>query len=383
MGEGLFFRIFDRLSHPGENPESREARRSEEAEAAAYPKWKAWKLSYSHKDKWYNSSGGSEGCGVECPVEDLIYPQGVTQALDDKFGTASWLHQAPWNHRAWQDPLHQRLLQLVSDQYHDPNSPAREDAESMGFMDEQEYGFYMAKEHLRARRYGRRSRLDDVSGRKADDGSTYPDIIYITSAMSTLGYMSPQQAYRVGNGADTNIAFESHGSGKHNGETCPHRQLFDYEAQLPGTNLFDEAKRQGGISPDELWLKTNSRRRAAISTGNADSASGPWVALMTRILGFAPHGPVCGPHGVLSSKEKEREEEKLTIQSNDAAPKLMDNHADSETLKLIHSQRREIGYPDVFFVGIEDVYRPKPGSPRYRQIPYSNTRTYSLLSSDG
>ncbi|KAL8996145.1 MAG: hypothetical protein Q9169_004292 [Polycauliona sp. 2 TL-2023] len=167
--------------------------------------------------------------------------------------------------------------------------------------------------------------------------------------MASLSYMSPQQAQRIGNGGYTNIRFESHGSGKHQGEICRHRQLFDYEALLPGTDLFEEAKRQGGISPDELWLKINSRRRAAISTGNDDCR---WVLLMARILGFAPHSPVCGPYGTLPSTSQGKEIKNLPIHDS-AAPTTAKSdteqehiifYSDAKTFKRSTAQMRELGF---------------------------------------
>ncbi|KAL8996146.1 MAG: hypothetical protein Q9169_004293 [Polycauliona sp. 2 TL-2023] len=161
----LFVRLADRLSHRGETPSAREARHEADFEAEFRPKWEAWKQMHSCQDKW-DTFSSPEGYAFECPVDDLIYPQGSgaveTPILD------SWLIGPPWSRAAWFGPLHQRLLEIISEEYNDPASPAREDADSLN-LDEREYGYYMAKEHLRAREYGRRSRLDDVCGEKADD----------------------------------------------------------------------------------------------------------------------------------------------------------------------------------------------------------------------
>lgn len=200
--------------------------------------------------------------------------------------------------------------------------------------------------------------------------------------MSPLSHMSQLQACFIGNGPDTDTSFESHGTGKHQGEICPHRQLFDYEAQLPGTQLFEEAKREGGISADELWLKINSRRRAAISTGNLDC---PWVALMARILGFAPHSPVCGPYGWLLSYGPLNPDEKKARSfppiQNERDPTSRDMYTDQETLTRMRTHAEELGLSRDH-VRIGDIYPHKAGFPGLSECldPCGSTQTESDFS---
>ncbi|KAI4111235.1 MAG: hypothetical protein LQ339_000696 [Xanthoria mediterranea] len=161
----LLVKLASRIRHYGEAPAAREAREDAEWEAGFRPKWEAWKRSFSFHDKWYRGYSGSDGCNIECPVESLRFPEG---AGDIGLPPDQFLFPAPWNRPQWHSPLHLRLLEIISGEYNNPNSPAKEDAESLE-LDEREYGWYMAREHIRAREFGRRSRLDDVCRGKAQD----------------------------------------------------------------------------------------------------------------------------------------------------------------------------------------------------------------------
>lgn len=162
----LLLRLIDRIQHQGESPSTREARHEAEDLAKFLPKWEKWKQSNSFQDKWYTCSS-PEGYVLECPIESLIFPQGDV-LVESSLNLGSWLTGPPWSRPEWYHPLHMRLLEIISEQYNNPDSPAKEDAEGLDLA-EREYGYYMAKEHMRAREYGRRSRLDDVCGGKADD----------------------------------------------------------------------------------------------------------------------------------------------------------------------------------------------------------------------
>ena len=162
----LLLRLVDRIRHQGENPSAREARHEAADLAKFLPKWEKWKQANSFQDKWYTCHS-PEGYTFECPVESLIFPQ-CDLEVDRSPPLSSCLIGPPWSRPDWHTPLHLRLLETVSEQYNNPESPAKEDAESLD-MDEREYGYYMAKEHWRAREHGRRSRLDAVCGEKADD----------------------------------------------------------------------------------------------------------------------------------------------------------------------------------------------------------------------
>ncbi|KAI4276425.1 MAG: hypothetical protein L6R38_005677 [Xanthoria sp. 2 TBL-2021] len=168
MPGGLLVRLASRFRHHGGAPAAREAREEAEFEAKFRPKWEAWKLSMSFKDKWYFAGAGPEGYVIDCPVESVIYPQGAMDVDMPKSQMGWGLREPPWDRPDWYDPLHMRLLEIISGEYNNPDSPAKADAESLD-LDEREYGWYMAKEHFRAREYGRRSRLDDVCGGKAED----------------------------------------------------------------------------------------------------------------------------------------------------------------------------------------------------------------------
>ncbi|KAL8857699.1 MAG: hypothetical protein Q9178_005734 [Gyalolechia marmorata] len=139
----------------------------EDEEAKHIQEWEAWKMSMSCKDKWLVMHC-AEGCIVDCPVESLIYPQGECfRDMDNA------LYLAPWNRKTvhWGGIFSKHLQRIISDEYHNSESPAKKDAESFG-MDEKEYGYYMGFEYYRARDLGRRSRLDDVCeshGGKVED----------------------------------------------------------------------------------------------------------------------------------------------------------------------------------------------------------------------
>ncbi|KAI4222251.1 MAG: hypothetical protein LQ349_007674 [Xanthoria aureola] len=164
----LLVKLASSIRHYGEAPAAREAREDAKAEADIRPQWEAWKRSFSFQDKWYCGHSGPDGCNIECPVESLRFPEGAGDIGLPKSSQGQFLIPAPWNRPQWHSPLNLRLVEIISGEYNNPNSPAKEDAESLE-LDEREYGWYMAREHIRAREFGRRSRLDDVCGGKAKD----------------------------------------------------------------------------------------------------------------------------------------------------------------------------------------------------------------------
>ncbi|CAL8579880.1 hypothetical protein XPA_005610 [Xanthoria parietina] len=164
----LLVKIASRIRHYGEAPADREAREWAEALEESRPQWEAWKRSFSFQDKWYCGHSGGDGCNILCPVESLRFPEGACDIGLSESSQGQWLTPAPWNQPQWHNPWNLRLVEIISGEYNNPNSPAKEDAESLE-LDEREYCWYMTREHIRAREFGRRSRLDDVCGRKAED----------------------------------------------------------------------------------------------------------------------------------------------------------------------------------------------------------------------
>ncbi|KAL8857700.1 MAG: hypothetical protein Q9178_005735 [Gyalolechia marmorata] len=114
--------------------------------------------------------------------------------------------------------------------------------------------------------------------------------------------LTTQQAQLVGIGPRYNSSFDTHGIGRHQGQTCPHRIRFDAEASTPGTELFQAAQDRGGICNDELWLRINElRRRAAVWDGNDGYGirlQDQWDCIMDRIMNAAPWEEACGPYGL-------------------------------------------------------------------------------------
>lgn len=74
--------------------------------------------------------------------------------------------------------------------------------------------------------------------------------------MSCLSHRDQLQACFISDGPETDTSFKSQGTGKDKGEICPPRQLFDYEVQLPGTQLFEEANCQRGRSAASPLFRT-------------------------------------------------------------------------------------------------------------------------------
>ncbi|KAL8910665.1 MAG: hypothetical protein Q9172_007805, partial [Xanthocarpia lactea] len=114
--------------------------------------------------------------------------------------------------------------------------------------------------------------------------------------------LGTQQAQLVGIGRRYNSSLDTHGIGRHQGQTCPHRIRFDAEASTPGTELYQAAQERGGICNDELWLRINElRRRAAVWDGNDGYGirfPDQWDHIMDRIMNAAPWEEACGPYGL-------------------------------------------------------------------------------------
>ncbi|KAI4241185.1 MAG: hypothetical protein L6R40_004721 [Gallowayella cf. fulva] len=133
-------------------------------EAEALLEFTTWQDSMRGKNTWCFTPGPL--FILDCPVEDLIYPyqSGAFFTLQSMDSPDDWFYTPPWTRQIgfWRSINSEHLQGLISKEYHDATSPAKEDARSLR-MDEREYGYYMALEYLRARKKGRRSRLDDVA----------------------------------------------------------------------------------------------------------------------------------------------------------------------------------------------------------------------------
>lgn len=106
---------------------------------------------------------------------------------------------------------------------------------------------------------------------------------------------------------------------------------------------------------------------------------------MARILGFAPHSPVCGPYGWLLPCGPLTPDEKKAISfppiQNERNPTSRDIHTDQETLTRIRTHREELGLSRDH-VRIGDIYPHKAGLPEFYECedPYGSTKTESDFS---